>query len=450
MGMLILPKQFHPDFAIKNRKPVGPVEVDWSNPITRGLEAAYIFDNEKSLRDYAKSIHNGTVTGTPNFIGSIQGRALNFSGSSESFDVPDHPGLNFLDGQNFTFVTGVVSNSVAQSAEVYEKQLSTPINQLFTQGSVWRFYVRTNSGSQFLISSRAPIAGEYINAACVRVSSGTNHLYINGVSVVSGTDPGGDVNADTTLKIGRGNAGNWNGELFYMWVFRRALNSAEVQSLHFDPYQILKPATPISYFMPVADGAESITADAGSYAYSGTAAGLLLSALLSGDTEAYNYTGTAVDLNLGRTMAADTAQYTYNGTVTDLIFTGVGNFTLTADTDLYIYTGTEAGIFFGANLAANTDQYDYTGTAATLTHNLNLLADTAQYTYTGTAAALQSGRIMISESGSYIITGTAVVLDFSGNIWTDEPNAITNWTTEADKITTWTEQASASTVWTVI
>lgn len=197
-------------------------------------------------------------------------------------------------------------------------------------------------------------------------------------------------------------------------------------------------------------GGESITADSGSYSYTGAAAGLLLSALLSGDTEVYNYTGTAAGLNLGKSIATDTAQYTYTGTAAALTFAGVGNFTLTADADSYIYNGTAGDIFFGVVLAANTDQYAYTGTAATLTHNLNLAADTAQYTYTGTVAALQSGRIMISESGSYIITGAAVTLDFSGNIWTDEPNAITTWTAEADKITTWTDQASASTVWTVI
>jgi len=199
-----------------------------------------------------------------------------------------------------------------------------------------------------------------------------------------------------------------------------------------------------------AGGAENLIADSGSYTYTGTAAGLLLSALISGDTEAYIYTGTAADLNLGRTISAETDQYTYTGTAADLTFTSIGNFTLTADTDSYIYTGTAADLFFGANLIADTDQYIYTGTAATLTHNLNLVADTAQYTYTGTVAALQSGRIMISESGSYIITGTAVAFDFSSDIWTDEPNVITTWTAETDKITTWTEQAAASTVWTVI
>ena len=32
-----LPKWAHPDFAVKGKKPVGSVEIDWNNPLARGL-----------------------------------------------------------------------------------------------------------------------------------------------------------------------------------------------------------------------------------------------------------------------------------------------------------------------------------------------------------------------------------------------------------------------------
>jgi len=244
-----------------------------------------------------------------------------------------------------------------------------------------------------------------------------------------------------------------------------------------------------------AAGGQTITGDSGSYTYTGTAAGLVLSALISGDTAAYNYTGSNADLVLGTSLQAetdqysysgtntdlvlsasvsadtdqytytgtdagilagvvlssDTEQYSYTGTAADLIFGSVGNFTLTADTDLYTYSGTDSGLLYGANLIADTEQYNYAGTAATLTRNFNLSADTSQYTYAGTEAALQSDLIVISDSGSYIITGTVVALAASSDsIWVDTAIATTSWAAESKQVTAWSDEAETSTVWTVV
>ena len=47
MAILKLPKQYSPDFSSPKVKPVGPVELDWGNPITKGLDfyEAFIFES---------------------------------------------------------------------------------------------------------------------------------------------------------------------------------------------------------------------------------------------------------------------------------------------------------------------------------------------------------------------------------------------------------------------
>ena len=44
MAFIKLPKQFHIDFRIPGMKPVGPVEIDYDNPLARSLDAFMLFD----------------------------------------------------------------------------------------------------------------------------------------------------------------------------------------------------------------------------------------------------------------------------------------------------------------------------------------------------------------------------------------------------------------------
>ena len=45
MGILQLPKKFHTDFKVPNKKPIGDVEIDWSHPLTNGLKVCLVFQH---------------------------------------------------------------------------------------------------------------------------------------------------------------------------------------------------------------------------------------------------------------------------------------------------------------------------------------------------------------------------------------------------------------------
>lgn len=114
----------------------------------------------------------------------------------------------------------------------------------------------------------------------------------------------------------------------------------------------------------------SLTADAGSYSYAGTAAALLAARKVIANSGSYTYTGTAAGLAFGRKVAADPGTYAYTGTAATTLF----NRKVAADAGTYSYTGTAATLIYGQvyTLTADSGVYAYSGTSATLTYTSGL------------------------------------------------------------------------------
>ena len=58
-----------PNLLIPGKKPVGPVEVDWSNPLTKGLVGCYLFDTKSRYYNFANPKFPATVGGNQTFDG---------------------------------------------------------------------------------------------------------------------------------------------------------------------------------------------------------------------------------------------------------------------------------------------------------------------------------------------------------------------------------------------
>lgn len=142
--------------------------------------------------------------------------------------------------------------------------------------------------------------------------------------------------------------------------------------------------------------ANTLTADSGSYSYTGTNAELIRAKILIAASGSYTYTGTSVNLLKGHLLAADSGSYVYTGTDATLIFTPAGSFVLTADTGTYSYTGQD--INFNRN------------------------------------------RVIIASSGNYTYNGTDIQIILPGQIWTDKPSVSTNWTNQTKVTTIWTDK----------
>lgn len=507
-----LPKQYSPDFSNPNKNPLGPVEIDWSNSITKGMITCRVgnrFQNELSRRRWNLSSVDG------NLIVSSRGAAYNITNTAGDFTIDplfvgDYTGtilcgVIFRDFNGTTF-TGSADNS---GASIYSQRvIDTDDSPTFCvttktfaspagQHRLW--FGWDSDGTAYGAASTSDLSTDtYYNIGCARDATGAKGLndghliYLNGAEEgrsesTAGSALAGASDVNGTI-LGHGqwpiaSVDNADIEVFYFYAWDRLLSDEEIRALNDDPYQILKPAIPIQYFIS-ASGAFTLTADSGAYTYAGTSAeldaGLVMAAIsgsytysgtaadlnygfnltassgtysysgtaveldagfvIAANSGTYNYSGTSADLNVGYPLPANSGTYTYSGTAATLTFTGAGAFTLTADSGAYTYSGTVAELDAGFVLDASSGSYTYSGTAATLTHNYPLSADSGSYTYSGTASELDAGFVLGAASDAYTYAGTTVTLQASGQVWTVQTNNSSSWTIQSNNSTTWTVQ----------
>lgn len=142
----------------------------------------------------------------------------------------------------------------------------------------------------------------------------------------------------------------------------------------------------------------------------------------------------------GISVTAESGTYLYTGTDAQLLTTRI----LKADSGAYLYTGTTVSLLKGFVLPANSGSYSYLGQGATLTYTpvgaFILTADSGGYAYTGSNINFNRDRVIIANSGTYIYNGTDIQIILPGQIWTDKPSASTNWNNQTNVTTIWTDK----------
>ena len=168
----------------------------------------------------------------------------------------------------------------------------------------------------------------------------------------------------------------------------------------------------------------TITASAGSYAVTGTAAGIKAQRKVVAASGTYAMTGTAAAARVARRIVAAAGSYVVTGTAATLratrrLVAGAGTYAVTgtdaalqkgrrmiAEAGVYAITGTATSFRRGLRLSAAAGVYTLTGTDMALQYGRRLVADAGTYALTGVSAALNKGRRLVAESGSYVLTGT--------------------------------------------
>lgn len=117
----------------------------------------------------------------------------------------------------------------------------------------------------------------------------------------------------------------------------------------------------------------------------------------------YAQTGTAAGLYAGRTLTAAGGSYTTTGTAAAL----TAQRKLTATPGAYALTGTPAALAFGYKLTLTPGSFTLTGTAATFVYNRRLTASVGHYTLTGTSVTLTSTALVLTTVGG---TRTAQII----------------------------------------
>jgi hypothetical protein len=153
-----------------------------------------------------------------------------------------------------------------------------------------------------------------------------------------------------------------------------------------------------------------ITANAGSYALTGTDAGLTAQRLITADATSYSLNGVAANFDFQRKIQADSAAYALNGLTAGLTSQKL----ISADAGSYTLTGIAAQLSRQITIAANAGTFNLTGVTVSLiytpTGNKILTADAGSYQFAGYAIDFLRGRVMSADAASYDLSGVAVSL----------------------------------------
>ena len=145
----------------------------------------------------------------------------------------------------------------------------------------------------------------------------------------------------------------------------------------------------------------TLTADAGSFALTGVAAGLGLTRTIAGDVGSCALTGNATGLTTSRVLTASAGAFTQTGVDAGL---SAGN-NLTASAQSFALSGIAAGLLRQSTLTASGGSFTLTGNTTGLSRVQVLVASGGAFTFTGVAAGLNASRVLGAGTGAFTLTG---------------------------------------------
>ena len=226
------------------RQPPAGIPIDWTNPLTKGLVAAYIFDTPGKLRDVV-GVHDSTsVGGSPDVVPSPIGLSTLFNGTDDDYTISDHPDLDA--SGDFSVVVGLTPSAASQNDEVIEKQSGNPLWQIRanTSDNKWYWMGRDTPGTLVTCTSASSqVADKYTQLIGVKsVADDRLVLYVDGVFDAEEPDTSdGDWSTSGNVLIAAGNTGNYQGTYHYVYIFQSALSDSDARKLWENPWQIFKP-----------------------------------------------------------------------------------------------------------------------------------------------------------------------------------------------------------------
>jgi len=299
-----MPQINQPTLRKPGEQPQGPVVVDWSNGLTKGLIFAKIGDTKVNLVNGDVPIETNITRGTG--AGGRWTSATDNDASEDNFEYKALPFYDVTDAAGVTMVTitrfvagGLFTGLVAKGSAASPRAL----NYLFgTRGDGSEFYFgHAPTGSFIDVFSGLNIPSSKAAFVAARVGGGDIKFWVDG-STVTTTYPGTltantsplTLHATTNMEVEQ----NSFSEQYLTLLWNRQLSDAEIEALRQDAYQVLRPVVDLPLFVGAAGG--------GSTTITGTGAITLGAVEVAGAAERA-LTGTGA-ITLAPTEVAGTAE----------------------------------------------------------------------------------------------------------------------------------------------
>lgn len=368
MGMIQLPKQFTPDFAVPGKKPVGPVEIDTSHASFPGLWLATTLDGTMQYPRKAISNLTGGSFGIYDGVPGVQFDRVADQGISLGEYVVGGPGFTGT-AHTVLVVAKVIARSQRnvvvshrQSGDFYGANFNctaslAPSSGIFSLGGAG------TTGDVYLSGAIT----DKLSAYSISKGVGVEYGSIDGQSFTPtvGTATSTAANPNDRGEINIGDLGNFTGTgygsedpIYFLCVWNRTLSQAEINSLTADPYQLLKPVNAPVYF-PAAAAGGGITGTADF-----TLAGLTTTS--SGDVDVIGTSDITLDALTTTSAGSIDVEGTSSITFDSLTVTGQGTVDVDGTSDITFDALTTTGQGFVGNPPA-IGTADFTLAAMTTT-----------------------------------------------------------------------------------
>lgn len=367
-----------PPLFSENVKPdtTGRLAVNRQHKLSDCLEVGWVGGHTTYGLDAVGNDVQLGATASPTILSSVEGLVTDFASGVGDY-LSFGPRLLLKEDEPFSFaIRAKWNNQSYNQCGSFRTDSGVPIQMMFGSAATYSdFWMASRAGGGFIRrasgASTAPF-GQWNTVVFTCPSSGwstvtDSRLYINGAEitpVLGGSTSGG---VDDNL-IGASDAATrfFNGSIGGLFVWPNRLLTAEEGlelSLGFwAPYGqplVYDPVSVPYLSIPGAAPANVLTAESGSYNYTG------YDATLTGPS--------------GSTMVAEAGSYGYTGYDADLLV----NRYMVADSGSYAYTGYDAGLSTTRGIIAESGSYGYTGYDVNLIAPKKLLAESGVYGYTG-------------------------------------------------------------------
>jgi len=413
-----LPKNLHPGFTAYRRKPSGRIAIDWSNPLTRGLRYCQPCNSHNALELVSNT--PDTINGNVRFSQGgfvFGGTTADYISSANTFDK---------DGGGSIFSAFVVAKFAAHT-NAYPLLIGRGdtaagewmIRDADTGGSVSQAAFYGNAGS-YNAAKTGSLNEDRVEFVGATVTTGGVGLYVGGKLVAS--DVTGSLSTTSNSKLlTLGGADSdtdrpFKGTMYLVLGYSRGLTVGEHAALARNPYQIFKPATQQTYFLPLAAGATSITAtDSAQAQASDTATATQHHVAAATDSAQAQVSDTATATQHHVASATDSAQAQASDTVSVVL-----RYTVTA-TDSAQAQVSDTATATQHHVAAATDsaQAQASDTATATQHHVAAATDSAQaqaadragVTQHHTTAVMDTAQTQVSDTGPLTLHHVAAATD---------------------------------------
>jgi len=237
------------------QKPPFGAQIDWSDPITEGLYACFLLNENVGSKTFDKSKYERI--GEISDGGKWQAGGVYLGYSSANYPCIVSEPIDLLSKERFSIVSRFTCNASGGNNR-YLLRLSSS-----RDGTDVRIYwveynpylhviVRVDYISVSFDGQKTINDGKVHDGILVRKGDPGVYLYIDGEldnyddSTSIGTKYT-DRNAYLGGDSGPGDVNNWLGTLFHFYFFERALTDSEIERLHYEPYSFF--LAPFPWFM---------------------------------------------------------------------------------------------------------------------------------------------------------------------------------------------------------